>query len=68
MVDLEANREYYQHGPLCDGKTFTELNERGVKTCIDCAGIFDKDGKGIAVTSKRLDANWTPPPEETNDG
>lgn len=59
--DLEANRVYYQHGSLCDGKTFTELNEHGCKTCLDCAGVFDKDGKGIAVTSKRFDENWVEP-------
>lgn len=52
---MEIQRLYYEHGPLCDGETFTELNEKGFKTCLDCAGIFDKDGKGLAVTSNKLD-------------
>lgn len=61
-MSLQDNREYYQHGASCDQKTFTELNERGLKTCIDCAGVFDKDGKGVCVTDRRFDENWTPPP------
>lgn len=52
---MEIIREYYEHGPLCDGKTFTELSEIGLKKCLDCAGVFDADGKGVAVTDKRFD-------------
>lgn len=55
---LYENRVFYQHGASCDGKSFTELNERGLKTCLDCAGIFDAEGKGIAVTDRRLDENY----------
>lgn len=51
----EIIREYYEHNNLCDGKTFTELNAVGHKTCLDCAGVFDKDGKGVCITSKKFD-------------
>lgn len=61
MTDLSANREYYQHDGMCPTNRFTELNERGLKTCLDCAGVFDKDGKGVAVTDKRFDENYVPP-------
>jgi hypothetical protein len=59
--NLEENREYYEHDALCDKKTFTPLNERGLKTCLDCAGVFDAEGKGVAVTDKRFDENYVPP-------
>lgn len=61
--NLEENRVYYQHDPGCDEETFTELNARGLKTCLDCAGVFDENGKGVAVTDKRFDENYIPPPE-----
>lgn len=51
----EIIREYYEHNNLCDGKTFTELNAVGHKTCLDCSGVFDKNGKGVCVTSKKFD-------------
>lgn len=60
---MEIIREYYQHGAQCDAKTFTEKNERGLRTCLDCAGVFDEEGKGVAVTDKRFDENYTPPEE-----
>lgn len=62
MTDLSANREYYQHDNLCPAKDFTPLNDRGLKTCLDCAGVFDKEGKGVCLTDKRFDENWVPPP------
>lgn len=58
--DLEANRQYYEHDAICDGQSFTPLNSRGLKTCLDCAGVFDAEGKGVAVTDKRFDENYTP--------
>ncbi len=54
-MDLEVGRVYYQHDNACDGKNFTPLNEVGLKTCLDCAGVFDKEGKGVCVTDKRFD-------------
>lgn len=52
---MQINRVYYEHNASCRKDKFLEPNAKGLKTCIDCAGIFDKDGKGIAVTDKRLD-------------
>lgn len=64
MSDLSANRVYYEHDGSCPQTSFTPLNEHGCKTCLDCAGIFDKDGRGVAVTSKRFDEGWVEPPEK----
>lgn len=61
MSSLEDRREYYVHNESCSGKNLMEPNERGLRTCIDCAGIFDAKGNGIAVTSKKLDENYIPP-------
>lgn len=58
---MEEERVYYQHDANCDKKTFTEVNERGLKTCTQCAGVFDENGKGVATTDKRFDANYVPP-------
>lgn len=55
MSDLEANRVYYEHDADCSKENFTSVNDRGLKTCLDCAGIFDENGKGVAVTDKRFD-------------
>lgn len=55
-------RERYEHNSLCDGKTFDEPNERGLKRCLDCSGIFDENGKGVAIQDKRFDTNYIPPP------
>lgn len=67
MTDISAFREFYEHDGSCPGTNFTPLNAHGCKTCLDCAGIFDKDGKGVAVTSKRFDENWVEPPPKTKD-
>lgn len=48
----------YQHDPLCPAKRFTPPNPRGLRTCLDCAGIFDAAGKGIDVLDRRLDADY----------
>lgn len=53
--DIEGNRVYYVHDSNCSRSNFAEPNDNGLKTCLDCAGIFDKDGKGVAVTDKRFD-------------
>lgn len=55
---MEIEREYYQHDGDCPAENFTEPNDRGLKTCLDCAGIFDTDGKGVAITDKRFDENY----------
>lgn len=55
-LGLEEYREYYEHDANCSKENFTEPNERGIKTCLDCAGQFkDSDGKGIAKTAKVMD-------------
>lgn len=56
MFTLEDFREYYEHDSNCSGNNFTEPNdENGLKQCLDCAGVFDQDGNGVAVTSKKFD-------------
>lgn len=60
-MDLEDQRVYYQHDSNCSEKNFTPLNGKGLKTCLDCASVFDKDGKGVCVTDKRFDARLPPP-------
>lgn len=55
---MEIEREYYTHDGGCPAKNFTELNDRGLKTCIDCAGVFDEAGKGVATTDRRFDENY----------
>lgn len=56
---MELEREYYAHDPGCPGNRFTEPNSRGLKTCLDCAGVFDADtGKGVATTDRRFDENY----------
>lgn len=57
-METEIIREYYKHDTGCPKNRFTPLNARGLKTCLDCAGVFDKDGKGVAVTDKRFDAEY----------
>lgn len=58
MTNLEDYREYYEHDANCSEDNFTALNEVGHKTCLDCAGIFDEEGHGVCITSKKFD---TPP-------
>lgn len=55
---MEQEREYYTHDGGCPANNFTNLNERRLKTCLDCAGVFDKDGKGVATTDRRFDENY----------
>ena len=52
---LEDDRVYYTHDSNCSEKNFTELNDKGLKTCLDCAGVFDENGNGVCVTSKKFD-------------
>lgn len=51
----EIVREYYEHDSRCDKKSWGPVNDRGLKRCLDCSGIFDENGKGVAVTDKRFD-------------
>lgn len=53
--DLESQRVYYEHDAACSQTNFTAENEKGLRTCLDCAGVFDASGKGVAVTDKRFD-------------
>lgn len=57
-MNLEEGREYYDHSGDCTRTNFTPLNERGFHTCLDCAGIFDADGKGLALLDRRLDEDY----------
>jgi hypothetical protein len=61
MPEYEIEREYYEHDADCSRKNFTPMNTRGLKTCLDCAGVFDVEGKGVAVTDKRFDENYIAP-------
>lgn len=61
MTDLETNREFYDHDMDCSRTNFEEPNIYGLKRCKDCSGIFDKDGKGVAVTDRRFDEQYQPP-------
>jgi hypothetical protein len=55
---MEIEREYYVHDAGCPAVNFHPTNARGLKHCIDCAGIFDAEtGKGVAVTDTRFDEN-----------
>ncbi len=53
--EMEVERVYYNHDSNCNKKNFTVINERGLRTCLDCAGIFDEKGNGVATTDKRFD-------------
>lgn len=56
---MEIEREYYFHDAGCPANDFTEPNARGLKTCNDCAGVFDAvTGKGVATTDRRFDENY----------
>lgn len=53
---MDIERVYYEHEAQCDKKSFHPANARGLRTCKDCAGVFDSAGNGVAVTDKRFDA------------
>lgn len=53
--DLAAQREFYIHDGDCSEKNFQPLEGSDLKRCLDCSGIFDKNGKGVAITDKRFD-------------
>lgn len=56
--------ERYEHDAECDRKSFTEVDARGNKTCLDCAGIFDAaTGIGRPIMSPEFDTR-APAPEE----
>lgn len=58
---MEIEREYYEHDANCSGTNFHPMNERGLRTCKDCSGVFNVEGKGVAVTDKRFDENYVAP-------
>ena len=51
---MEEERVYYNHDGGCSRTNFTEPNARGLKTCLDCAGIFDSDGNGVCTMDSRI--------------
>ena len=51
----EDGREYYEHDADCTQDNFTTPNENALRVCLDCAGVFDAEGKGVCVTDKRFD-------------
>lgn len=55
IVGIEEQRVYYNHEPGCDDDDLGQPNARGLRTCNNCAGVFDAEGKGVAVTSKKFD-------------
>lgn len=55
VILKEDGQFYYEHDANCSETQFSEVVD-GVKTCLECAGIFDAEGKGIAATDKRFDA------------
>lgn len=60
---MEIQRVYYEHDATCDKDNYEEPNDRGLRTCKDCAGVFDAEGKGVAVTDNRFDENWDERPK-----
>lgn len=54
---MEIERVYYSHDAGCR-PVFYPPNPRNLQQCIDCAGIFDMEGKGVAVTDKRFDEEY----------
>jgi DNA-binding transcriptional MerR regulator len=58
---MEIQREYYYHDAGCPANRFTEPNENDLRTCLDCAGIFDHKGNGVCVTDRRFDENYVSP-------
>ena len=55
---MEIDREYYVHDAGCPATNFYPPNARGLRTCKDCAGVFDAAGKGVAITDKRFDEGY----------
>jgi hypothetical protein len=60
MGENEIERVYYEHDSSCTKADFWPMNARGLKTCKECSGVFDVEGKGVAVTSKKFDENYIP--------
>lgn len=52
---MEIIRVRYEHNVSCSKSNFLEPNDRGLRTCVDCAGIFDEKDVGIIITSKLMD-------------
>ena len=53
--DIQAEREFYAHDSNCSEENMTPPTSKGIRTCLDCAGLFGPDGEGIATTDKRMD-------------
>jgi hypothetical protein len=53
---INDDRIFYEHDADCSKTNFTDSNEDKLRTCLDCAGVFDSEGNGIAVTDKRFDS------------
>lgn len=57
-MGIEELREYYRHTPECTEKDFEPFNERGLRRCKHCSGIFNAKGDGVATTDRRFDENY----------
>jgi hypothetical protein len=57
-IEIEIQREYYAHEAHCTQTNFWPMNARGLRTCKDCGGVFDVEGKGVATTDVRFDERW----------
>ena len=53
-----VERVFYTHDGGCSKTKFHPANENGLRTCIECSGVFDKAGKGVCVTSKLFDEQY----------
>ena len=52
----EYEKVFYFHDPGCDPKKdLSTPNDRGLRNCRGCAGMFDEEGKGVLVNDKRFD-------------
>lgn len=56
MPDTFEEPVFYVHDSNCSEKNFTEVNGKGLKTCLDCGSVFDEKGKGVQVDSKKFDS------------
>lgn len=57
MSDLNDQRTFYEHDIECKiPEDLMPVNERGLRGCKGCAGVFKADGvTGVATTSKLFD-------------
>jgi hypothetical protein len=56
-MGIEELRVRYEHDANCSEKNMRALDGSDLMQCKDCAGIFDRTGKGVWVTDRRFD-DW----------